>query len=131
MPEKPYILCVDDEENILKSLKRVLKNDFEVLTASNANDGIKLFNENQNKIMVIISDLKIPGKNVIEFIKEVESYNQGTVFIILSGSTQNDIKKTTETISEKLVFRYLDKPWDKKQLIEAVKDGIRAFRGER
>ena len=61
MSEKPFILCVDDEENILKSLKRVLNNDFKVLTASNANEGIKLFKNNTITTNGTLDLIEFPG----------------------------------------------------------------------
>ncbi|MCK5707466.1 MAG: hybrid sensor histidine kinase/response regulator [Candidatus Aureabacteria bacterium] len=125
MSEKPLILCVDDEENILKSLKRILKNDFDVLTAMSADEGLKLFKKNQIKIMTIISDLKMPGKNGIDFLKEVKAIDQRVICIILSG--QGDMKDTIKAINDNLVFKYLHKPWNKQHLIKTVKVGVKAY----
>lgn len=56
------ILVVDDEQVIRDLFKRFLEgNAYEVLLASNGSEGLRIFQENQNKIDLIILDMKMPG----------------------------------------------------------------------
>lgn len=56
------ILYVDDEEKSLKYFVRAFEDDFWILTASNAKDGLRLLEENKDKIAILMTDQKMPGK---------------------------------------------------------------------
>jgi CheY-like chemotaxis protein len=59
---EPTVLLVDDEEFILRALKRVLKSpDWELLTAPSAEAGLELFA--QHRPAVVVSDYRMPGMN--------------------------------------------------------------------
>ena len=68
-PSKIKVLCVDDELNILSSLKRMLAlSDYEVFTANSGDEGLKVIEA--ESIDIIISDVRMPIMNGIEFLKK-------------------------------------------------------------
>ncbi|MEO0334870.1 MAG: response regulator, partial [Pseudomonadota bacterium] len=81
---KAKILCVDDEPGVLQSLTRLLKKDFEVLTATSGEDGLKILEKNLD-MAVIVSDYRMPGLNGVEFLKKARSLAPSVARTILSG----------------------------------------------
>jgi two-component system NtrC family sensor kinase len=79
------ILFVDDEPNILSTLRRLfLDEDYELLTADSAEKGLALMQENPS-VQVVVSDYRMPGMNGVDFLKKVHECWPDSVRIILSG----------------------------------------------
>ena len=114
------ILFVDDEEGVLRSMRRLLRRheDLTVLTASNAEEGTALFAE--RRIHVVVSDQRMPGTSGIEFLKHVRTHYPDTVRCILSGYAE--MHAVVEAINEGNVYRFIAKPWDDDALIHILKD---------
>lgn len=106
---KRAILLVDDEENILRSLVRLLRRDgYNILTASGGHAGLEILKEND--VSVIVSDQRMPKMTGTEFLSKVKELYPDTVRIVLSGYT--DLKTITDAINQGSIFRFLTKPWD-------------------
>ena len=81
---KIKLLLVDDEKDFIESLaERLQLRDFDVKSALNGDDAIKLVSENE--FDVIILDVKMPGKSGIETLKEIKKVNQLSQVIMLTG----------------------------------------------
>jgi CheY-like chemotaxis protein len=118
MAEKPVILCVDDEEPILRCLKRILEPEgFAVLTAGNGEEGLKVLNA--NKVDLIITDQRMPVMDGSWFLRTVKKQYPGMTSIMLSG--YSDFDALVRALNEGEVFRFLTKPWDNEELIRVVK----------
>ena len=65
------ILLVDDEINNLQLLKRTFHRKYNILTAQNGLEGLKTFEENMDKIALIVSDHKMPIMDGTEFLEKV------------------------------------------------------------
>ncbi|MBN2144606.1 MAG: response regulator [Candidatus Aureabacteria bacterium] len=124
--EKPLILFIDDDEDVLRTLKLCLNEDFQVLTAATPEEGLLLFKENHQDIKVVITDLKMPSMNGIELLKEIKHLDSQSVCLILSG--RGDFEETVEAINRDLVYRYLQKPCDRDSLLETVHSAVKARR---
>ena len=72
--ELPRILYVDDEAINLELLQLTFMNELDVVTATSALDGLAVLESNPD-IQVVVSDLKMPVMNGLDFIKEVISYS--------------------------------------------------------
>jgi response regulator RpfG family c-di-GMP phosphodiesterase len=115
------LLLVDDEENILKSLQRLLRRDnYQIFIASSGQMGLELLKEHQ--INVIISDQRMPHMSGSEFLSQVKSVYPNTVRIMLSGYT--DLDSVTEAINQGAIFRFLTKPWDDELLRNNIKEAF-------
>lgn len=105
------LLCVDDESNILKVIKRqLIDDDIEFYSASNAAEGLKLLQQ-LGSVDVIISDYRMPGMNGIEFLKEASLLCPQTHCIILSGFV--DIADVQQ---HEHLFQCQRKPWQAGEL---------------
>ncbi len=118
------ILCVDDEANILSSLKRLFRNeDYKLLTAMSAKDGLSVL-ENQ-PVHVVISDYMMPGMTGTEFLYAVKQRFPNTVRVILSGYA--DLQAVLEAINKGAVFRFLTKPWGDEELKVSVRQCLAQY----
>jgi DNA-binding NtrC family response regulator len=129
MRQKQAILCVDDESIILLSLKQELINFFGnkyiIETAMNAEialEIIKDLDDDNVKIILILSDWLMPGLKGDEFLKIVREKHPDIKCIILSGHADS---KVIEDIKEKInLIAYISKPWDTRELIQIISNNL-------
>jgi DNA-binding NtrC family response regulator len=117
--ETPKILLVDDEANILKSLARVLRL-FDLTLASSGEDALNL--AKQKAFDVVISDYRMPGINGIEFLSQFMLIQPDAMRIILTGYA--DLESTLTAINDIGVFRFINKPWNNFEIINAVERAL-------
>jgi CheY-like chemotaxis protein len=117
----PKVLYVDDEPINLELLQLTFMNELEVVTATSAREGLEIL-ESQPEIRVIISDLKMPVMNGLDFIKEIKKRNQKKVCMLLTGFIESEIM--LEGFNKELIFRYLMKPWKRDELMETIKEAF-------
>ena len=103
------ILYVDDEPINVELFRLNFEKEYEVYTALSAMEGFEIVkNEDIN---IIISDLKMPVMNGMEFIEEIKSIASEKVCLILTAYTEPYI--IIKGLNEETVFRYIVKPWKK------------------
>lgn len=126
MEEKRHrILAVDDEVNILSSLRRLLRREnYELLTANSAEEGLKILK--QGEVDLIISDQRMPGMQGVEFLKKAMELCPDTIRIILSGYT--DINAITAAINEGHVYQFILKPWNDEELKSIIKRALEQYK---
>lgn len=122
MSELPPVLYVDDEEINLELLQLTFRNEFQVFTALSAQEGLKILS-NKPEIHVVISDLKMPDVNGLEFIKEVKSRDEDKVCMLLTAFLESEVM--LEGFNKELIFRYLMKPWNKDELHSTIHEALR------
>lgn len=119
------ILFVDDEENVLRALKRLfIDENIEVLTATSGKAGIDILKENE--IAVIISDQKMPEMNGAEFLSKAKEISPDSIRIVLTGYA--DINAAMDAINKGGAFRYITKPWKDEDIIFLIKESIEKYR---
>jgi len=117
------LLLVDDEENILASLRRLLRRDgYRILCAGGGQAGLDILAE-EKQVDVIISDQRMPFMTGTEFLKQARELSPDSVRIILSGYT--DLQSVTSAINEGAVYKFLTKPWDDEILRLSIKEALR------
>jgi len=119
------LLLVDDEENIRRSLVRVLRRDgYHILQAGGGQEGLAVLQEHP-EVGVIISDQRMPKMTGIEFLSHVREACPDTVRIVLSGYT--DLNTVTDAINEGAVYKFLTKPWEDDLLRANVEEAFRYY----
>lgn len=119
------ILLVDDEENILSALVRLLRKDgYTILTASSANHGLELLKT--NPVGVILSDQRMPEVSGVDFLSQVKQLYPDTIRMVLSGYT--DLKTITDAINHGAIYKFLTKPWEDDLLRENISKAFNHFR---
>jgi len=118
---KHTILCVDDEESILHSLKRLLrKESYRMLTASSGEEGLDLLSGNE--VHLVLSDQRMPGMNGTEFLAKVKENYPDTIRIVLTGYTEVD--SITGSINKGHIYKFILKPWNNQNLKLEIKQGL-------
>ena len=115
------ILVVDDEEPILKAIKRILRHEpYQVVTVVCPDDGLTLLEKGD--IDVVISDLKMPRMTGLEFLKQVRARFPDVTRIILTGYA--DLSVAISAINEGEIFRFLTKPWEDDVLKSTIREAL-------
>jgi response regulator RpfG family c-di-GMP phosphodiesterase len=118
------ILLVDDEQNILAALTRLLRRDgYQILSANSGAAGLEMLKD--NAVGVIISDQRMPEMTGVEFLGRVKQLYPDTVRIVLSGYT--DLKSITDSINEGAIYKFLTKPWDDELLRSNVREAFARY----
>jgi len=119
------ILFVDDEENILNSVVRTfVDSDFTILTAPDAAQALDLLKS--RSIAVLVTDNMMPGMSGMELLELARTVSPDTVKIMMTAYT--DLPTVIEAINRVEVFRFIVKPWDNKQLLTTVSEGVNRYR---
>jgi len=125
MGEPIRILCIDDEQNVLRSLKRLFLDDsYEVLTAPSGAEGLLILAQS-GTVPVVISDYRMPGMNGVEFLSEVRKRWPETVRIVLSGYA--DTGAIVSAINEGQIYRFVAKPWNDDELRVTVANALERY----
>jgi len=125
---KPVILCVDDEPDILNTLKIQLKNEFKddyfYELAESGNEALDLLEDFQEEaqVIVVVSDWLMPGIKGDELLIKVHQKYPKIVKVMLTG--QADAAVLQRAVKEADLYCCLYKPWKTKDLIETIKSGV-------
>jgi response regulator RpfG family c-di-GMP phosphodiesterase len=117
------ILYVDDEHINLELFKINFRTDYHVLTADSALKGLELISI--DPINVIVSDLKMPGMNGLEFIEKIKQCSPEKVCILLTAYVEPNVMQ--KALNEKLIFRYATKPWLKSNLTKIIEQAFSKY----
>ena len=115
------LLLVDDEENILAALRRVLRAEgWKVLSASSAEQALHLMA--RHEVDVMLSDQRMPGMTGVELLRRAKELYPETIRLVLSGYT--DLQTVTDAINEGAIYKFLAKPWDDEQLRAQLREAF-------
>lgn len=124
-PSLPRVLCVDDEENILKAIQRSLRKRFEIHTAPGGREGLEVLAQ-EGPFQVVVSDMKMPGMNGAAFLAHVRKASPQTVRLLLTGFAEFDA--VVAAINQGHIFRFLAKPCSAGDLMQAIEAGVAQYR---
>lgn len=110
------IMIVDDEPVNLRTLTRLLRTEYQIVTAESSPEALTLLE--QHDVALLISDQRMPGMTGIELMKNTVTLRPHMVKILLTGYT--DVGALIESINCGLVYRYLTKPWNNDDLKQTV-----------
>ncbi len=115
------LLLVDDEANILSSLKRLFRpHGYRVLSAEGGPAGLALLE--QEAVDLVISDMRMPDMSGAEFLGETRKRWPEMIRILLTGYA--DLASTIEAINSGQIHRYLSKPWDDAEVVAIVSQAL-------
>jgi len=121
MNERHKILYVDDESINLLLFEINFRKKYEVLTADNGIKGLEVLNNNPD-VLVVVSDMKMPNMNGIEFIKQAKEKHPDIKYYILTGFEITE--EIQEAIKLKLILKYFRKPFNMKEIDTAISEAI-------
>jgi response regulator RpfG family c-di-GMP phosphodiesterase len=118
------VLFVDDEPNVLQSIKRNLRRDFDVDTANGGAEALEKLASN-GEYAIVVSDMRMPGMDGVEFLSKAKQQWPDTVRMMLTGNA--DQQTAVDAVNKGDVFRFLNKPCDAAALASAVTVGLRQY----
>lgn len=126
MESKKYtIVCVDDERNILRAIRRVFrKANYNIITCISAKECLNVLEKGHN-VNLIISDQRMPEMSGIELFSIVKEKYPDIIRILLTGYT--DAESIKEAINRGSVYKIFFKPWDDDVLRLEVENAVKQY----
>jgi DNA-binding response OmpR family regulator len=132
MLKKPVILCVDDEQTVLDSLKIELKRTFSdqylIETAESSEEALELVKqliEDQYELPVVISDYIMPDMKGDELLTQIHTISPATAKVMLTG--QASFEAIEKMLQQAKLYRFLKKPWQPEDLIFTLSEAIKSY----
>ena len=118
------ILIIDDEELIIRSLKKLLeKNGYSVFIAKNGQDALVMAEE--ENFDLIVADIRMPGLNGVETIQAIYEdgeKNKDIPVIFITGYADEELKQKAKTLKP---VAYIYKPFDTAELVDEIRKVLR------
>jgi type II secretory ATPase GspE/PulE/Tfp pilus assembly ATPase PilB-like protein/FixJ family two-component response regulator len=122
--ERFTLLFVDDEENVLKALKRVfLEENYKLFIAGNADQALELID--RENIQLVISDFKMPGMHGVDLLREIKKRKPAIIRIMLTGHA--DVQAVMGAVNEGAVYKFITKPWNDEDLRLSVSLALQQY----
>jgi signal transduction histidine kinase len=122
--DRMTLLIVDDEEDVLLSLRSMFRREFHVVTVPRAREALGLIES--HGVQIVISDQRMPDMNGVEFLQQVSEKFPDVVRLMITGYA--DINSVIAAVNHGHVFRYIAKPWDPAELQAAVRQAAEQYR---
>ena len=117
------VMLVDDEDYILKALKRTINmyTDWDVETYQDPREALR--RARTTVFDAVITDYMMPEINGLELLQELRDIQPDTIRILLTGVI--DIETVMSAINKAGAFRFIPKPWDDEQLLDNIREGLK------
>lgn len=120
--QKRYkILIVDDERDNLEGFLRVFGDSFNLVAANSGREALEVL-KNNGSIGVVVTDQRMEGMTGVDLLEAIKSMYPEVVRVLITG--YSDIKVTVDAINKGDVYRYIQKPVEKKSTIEILSDSL-------
>jgi len=123
--KKFAVLYVDDEEKSLKYFARAFEDSFRIFTATNANDGLKLFEEHKEDLGVLMTDQRMPGNKGVWLLERARQTRPQIIRILATAYA--DMDAAISAINSGAIYKYITKPWDPPALENMLKRALEFF----
>ena len=120
---KKKILYVDDEIVNLELFMFSFEEEYDVITAISATQALEILKKID--IPVILSDLKMPEVNGLEFIERVKKQTPEKICMLLTAYAEPDV--LIQAINSEMIFRYMIKPWDRFELRKVMEAAFQRY----
>lgn len=119
--QKKVILVVDDEKGIRAGIEVVLGQDYQVLLAANAEEGIAIYQDKHRSIDLVILDFHLPDRSGPEVMLDMKKIDRSVPIIILTGAENAGLAAKTLYLG---ISAFLMKPVGADELTEKVREAI-------
>ena len=120
---KEKILIVDDQVEILNSLERLLKEQYQVLLADNGTDGLQKLEK--ESVAVILADQRMPVMTGVEFLHKTLQIQPDPVRILITAYA--DLQASISAINDGQIFYYISKPWEPDELMLILRRAVERY----
>src|SRR5881394_908646 len=119
------ILYVDDEEKSLKYFARAFEDHFRILIAPTAQEGLRMLEEHQDEIAVLMTDQRMPGEKGTWLLEKARQLRPRIIRILATAYA--DMDAAIAAVNTGSIYTYITKPWDPPQLETTLKRGLEFF----
>src|SRR5574344_72514 len=123
MSNKYKVLIVDDEEDNLNLLYRVLRQEFDIIKSTSPEHALQMLEE--NFVDIIISDHKMPEMDGVEFLKKSYEVRPKAVRLLVTAYSDSNI--LINAINDAKIYRYIKKPWEPAELLMVIHSAIEYY----
>ena len=123
--KKFAILYVDDEEKSLKYFAKAFEDQFRILTAPNAQEGLKLLEQHKDDIGLLMTDQRMPGEKGVWLLEKARQVRPRIIRILATAYA--DMEAAIAAVNTGAIYKYVTKPWDPPQLENTLKRGLEFF----
>jgi DNA-binding response OmpR family regulator len=116
MAGKRRILIIDDSKEIVAALRGFFERNYEILTAYNGFDGLQAFEQYENRIDLVITDLELPGLSGVGVISILRKKYPGVPIILLTGWRMDSEAARPRIFADQI----LEKPFQLSDLEKSV-----------
>lgn len=118
MDKNISLLYVDDEEYNLLLFKLNFEGQYKVHTATSGSTALDVLEQHKDEIIIVISDMKMPEMNGVEFIRKARERHDKISYFILSGFMNN--QEIEEAVQNKEIVEFLSKPIIREKLEKVI-----------
>jgi signal transduction histidine kinase len=123
MERRHTILVVDDEGDVVASVKDLLRLDYKVLGATGAAEALRLLD--QEPVHVVMTDQRMPGITGVELLEQVRAKHPDAMRLMFTGYAE--IRAVVDAINRGNVYRYITKPWDPDDLMAIIREACERY----
>ncbi|PIB35888.1 hypothetical protein BFP72_11035 [Reichenbachiella sp. 5M10] len=116
------VLYVDDEELNLFLFEKSFESLYQVVTALSGPEGLEKLESHHDQIIVVISDMRMPTMNGVEFITKARAKFSNIAYFILTAFDYNQEIETA--IEQKIIHKFFTKPFDTQEIQEAIDEAL-------
>lgn len=122
----PSVLFVDDDEQLLRGIRRLMRRHLDLTTASSAQEALDLL-EGGARFDVLVTDMRMPGMSGAELCRRASEIDDRMARVVLSGYQEEGQAEEASAVG---VFATLEKPCDRSVLLEVVHAAVARQRRE-
>lgn len=117
------LLVVDDEVDVLESLRHLFHRSYRVLTASSGAAAVEILEKED--VHLILSDQRMPGMSGDVFLSHARKASPDAIRMLFTGYA--DIQAVINAVNEGHIFRYILKPWDALDLEAVIRQAAEQY----
>jgi len=123
--KKYAVLYVDDEEKSLKYFERAFGDEFRVLTAPNAQEGLKLLEQHADDIGLLLTDQRMPSEKGVWLLERARQVRPRILRILVTA--YSDFDAAIAAVNSGAIYKYVTKPWDPPQFELTLRQALEFF----
>ena len=117
MVRKPKVLFLDDDLQVLKAFKRVMRKELDLRTADNGHAALAILRKHP-EIDVVVTDQRMPEMDGATFLVHAYRLAPNTMRIMLTGT--NSLNVATAALNQGHVYKFINKPSNPKEILKAI-----------
>src|SRR5271156_3395515 len=123
--KKFVVLYVDDEERSLTNFTRAYGEEFRILTATSAQEGLNLFEQHADEIGILMTDQQMPGEKGVWLLERCRQLRPRVLRMLVTAFA--DMDAAISAVNTGAIYKYITKPWDPAQLEMTLRQGLEFF----